>query len=213
MEKINIYFENGQLKVRIPEEHSTGRHFFLHDTYHIFKDWTEEKNVLMVPVESQWKYLIAIAKHRGYRDVVEITQDVEDYYQYQVQREKEAEQKKKIDEERKRIIESAGHRQKNGCGSCMNLEYVNAHWEEVNGERVWVGGRHYCKYALEACRYRAFDTEYEFEYYKANKYYNPPPGYNPPPFVAEPFPCAGCEFLEKANKAWEEINKEKEGNV
>ena len=209
MEKIKIYFEDGQLKIKLPKEKTEESRKFLYDAFHIFL-CSEGENVMLVQVESQWKYLIALAKHRTHRDVAEITQDVEDYYQYQERLDREKAERKRIEEQRKEAIDRANNRQHNGCQSCIHLEYVNAHWEEVNGEKVWVGGRHFCKYAMESCRYRAFDIEYEFEYYKANRYYNPTPGYNPPPFVAEPFPCAGCEYLEKANKAWEEINKEKE---
>ena len=213
MEKIKIYFDNGQLKVRIPECDSIPRHDFLYDTYHIFKEWTDEQGVMLVQVESQWKHLIAYAKRWNHAPYFELTQDVEDYYAYQVETDDKKAERKRIEEERKQAIESANNRQRRGCGMCIHLEYANAHWEEVDGVKVWVGGKHYCKYAMEVCRYKSEDVEYEFEYYKANRYYNPPPGYNPPAFVAQPFPCAGCEYLEKANKAWEDINKEKEKDV
>ena len=203
---LKVYFENGELKLQIPEEATEQRRKFLYDTYHIFKEFTADKCVMKVQVESQWKHFIAAAK----RHEIYITQEVEDYYQYQLRLDEERAERKRIEEQRERAIKSANTRQSHGCSMCEHLEYVNAHWQEVNGEKVWVAGRHYCKYAMDSCRYRASDVEYEFEYYKAHRFYNPPPGYNPPAFVAQPFPCAGCEYLEKANKAWEEINKEKE---
>lgn len=206
---MKVYFENGKLKLQIPEEATDKRRKFLYDTYYIFKEFTEEKGVMEVQVESQWKHFIAAAK----RHDLYITQEVEDYYQFQLQKEREEAERKRIEEQRKRDITAADTKQGHGCGMCIHLEYAPAHWEEVDGKKVWVAGRHYCKYAMDVCRYRALDVEYEFEYFKANRYYNPPIGYNPPAFVAKPFPCAGCEYLEKANKAWTEINKEEEKDV
>lgn len=206
---MRVYFENGQLKIKLPEEQTEQSRKFLYDTYYIFKQFTAEKGVMEVQVESQWKQLIAAAKRKG----IDITQEVEDYYQYRLRLDQEEAQRKAVEEDRKKAIQSANVRQQSGCGMCIHLEYAPAHWEEVDGKKVWVAGRHYCKHAMEVCRYRASDVEYEFEYYKANRYYNPPQGYNPPAFVAQPFPCAGCEYLEKANKAWEDINKEKEKDV
>ena len=213
MEKIKIYFEDGQMKIRIPDESSLGRYKFLHEIYPVHREWTNEKNVMYVVNESSWKYVIQVAKYASNRDTVEITQDVEDYHQYLVRVEKERAERQYRLEALKNDIEKANSKQRLGCGWCEHLEYANAHWQEVNGERVWVSGRHYCKYANSVCHYKAFDVEREFYERREAKYYNPPPGYNPPAFIAPPYPCAGCMYLEKAEKALEEINKEKEKDV
>lgn len=206
---IKLFFHDGELKFILPEGNNDKKRDFLYSIHYIFTKDEKVNGTYVVPLESRWKNVIAVAKRYG----ADITQEVEDYYQYKVRLDQEEADRNRIEEERKSAIEGANTRQRTGCGMCEYLEYANAHWEEVNGEKVWVGGKHYCKYAMEVCRYKASDVEYEFEYYKANRYYNPPPGYNPPAFVAQPYPCAGCEYLEKSNKAWEEINKEKEGNV
>ena len=213
MGKVKIYFESGQLRIRVPEEESNERQKFFYALFPIERDWVEEeKYVQYVVNESSWKLVIRIAKMESHRNFVELSQEVDDYYQYQLQADRERAERELINEQRKKAIEIADNRQHYGCGVCPHLEYVNAHWQETNGEKVWICGTHYCKYAMEKCRYNPFDVEYAFEYYKESRYYNPPPGYNPPAFVAKPYPCAGCEYLERANRAWEEINKEKEEN-
>lgn len=213
MEKVKIYFEDGQLRIRVPEEGTKERRDFFHDIFPIHREWCEVDRVQYVVNECSWLSLIKMAKYERHKAFVELSQDVEDYYLYQLQLARERAEREALEEKRREDIKRGDSVQKNGCGWCPHLAYENAHWQEVNGEKVWVHGTHYCKYAMDVCRYKADEIEYEFEYYKANRYYNPPPGYNPPAFVAKPYPCAGCEYLEKANKAWEEINKEKEGNV
>ena len=203
---MKVYFENGELKVLLPELRTEQSHKFLHDAYYVFMDWAEEKRVLVVQVESQWKQLIAIAK----RNSVELTQEVEDYYQYQVRIDAERAERKRVEEQRKQAIARGDGKQSGGCGFCEHLEYVNAHTEMVNGERVYVAGTHHCSYAMRVCRYKADELEYQFEIRKEMRNYVPTIGYNPPAFVAKPYPCAGCKYLEASDKAWAEINKEKE---
>ena len=212
MEKVKIYFEDGQLRIRVPEEKTEERRRFFYDIFPIDKEWVTKDRVMYIVNESSWALVIRIAKQERHKAFIELSQDVEDYYLYQLQLARERAEREAVEEKRREDIKRGDSVQKNGCGWCMHLAYENAHWQEVNGEKVWVHGTHYCKYAMDVCRYKADEIEYEFECNKDHRYYNPPPGYNPPAFVAKPYPCAWCEYLEKANKAWEEINKEKEGN-
>lgn len=192
---MKLYFEDGKLKFYMGEEATDERRQFLHDIYHIFRDWDNDPYTQIVQVESQYKYMIKEAKRHG----VEITQDVEDYYQYTLQKEEEERQRKAKMEAQKKAIEKGDFKQKNGCGWCEYLEYVP-------------GASHVCSYAKRACRYRQFDLDYEFEIRKEVKAFGAPI-VDDKVFIAPPYPCAGCKFLEEAVKAWEEINKEKEGNV
>jgi hypothetical protein len=115
-------------------------------------------------------------------------------------------------EAQKKAIEKGDFKQKNGCGWCEYLEYTPIRVEYVDGKKVVLGGHHTCSYAKRACRYRSFDEDYAFEVYKEVKAFGAPI-VDDKVFVAPPYPCAGCIFLEESAKAWEEINKEKEGNV
>lgn len=197
---MKLFFEDGKLKIKVAEEDTAQRRQFFYDIFHVFRDWSKTESYVMdVTLERQYKYVIAAAKRNG----VEITQDVEDYYLYELKKDKEQAQRKAQEEQRKRDILQADKRQKDGCGWCENLEYIKGHIEEIDGKRRYVPGRHYCKYAVSPCRYRADDIEYEFECYKQSKAFNEPKA-----FIASPHPCAGCMYLEKAEKAWEEINKE-----
>lgn len=204
---MKVYFESGQLKLHIGEEQTEQRRKFLYDIYYIFREW-EKGNpyTQVVQVESQYKYIIKEAKRHG----VEITQEVEDWYQYRLQIEAAERERKEKEEARKRAIENADFRQKNGCGLCEHLEYVPAHVESVNGEKKYIGGQHTCSYAERACRYRSCDIEYEFEIAKEVKAFGMPISESGRDYVAPPYPCAGCKYLEEARKAWEEINKERD---
>lgn len=206
---MKLYFEEGKLKLYIGEE-CEQRRKFLYDVYYIFREWEKGKlNTQIVQVEGQYKYIIKEAKRHN----VEITQDVEDYYQYCLEQEAfEFERKRKADEW-KRVIEQGDFKQRNGCGFCEYLEYVPAHVEYENGERKYIPGRHTCGYAKRACRYRSCDVEYEFEMYKEIKAFGTPIDPTLRNWVASPYPCAGCKYLEESTNAWEAINKEKDGNV
>ena len=214
MEKIKIYFEDGQMKIRVPDETSLGRYKFLHECSLIPKDWTEEKNVLYVYSDTWWLETIQIAKYDSNKDSVEIAQDVENYYQRRVKEIREKKERQYRLENLKTDIERADTKQKYGCGCCEYLEYVKAHWEDAgDGEWRFVSGKHLCHYVNNACRYRWSDIEYEFEIYKEVKAFGAPIDPTVKAWIAPPYPCAGCMYIEKAEKAWEEINKEKEKDV
>lgn len=200
---MRVFFEDGALKIKLPEETTERRRRFLYDIYHVMRDWDKTQSyTLVVQLESQYKYVIASAKRNG----VELTQEVEDYFVYKIQKDKEDAERRVRESARKAVIERAESKQKNGCGFCEYLEYIQGHIEEVDGRKRYIHGRHYCKHAISPCRYRAEDVEYEFECYKESKAFHEPKA-----FIAPPYPCAGCIWLEQAQKAWEEINKEKEG--
>lgn len=210
MEKIKIYFEDGQLRIRVPEEDTYERDKFFSDVFPIHREWTDEKMVQHVVNEESWMTLINIAKYERHREFVDMSQDVEDYYLYQMKCREEAKKRKELEEKRREAIEYADFRQSHGCGWCEHLTYEPAHWQDDNGKKEWVSGTHYCKYAMRPCRYKDEEVEYELYSRRAMRWYNPPQGANPPAFVARAYPCVGCMYLERANKAWEEINKEKE---
>ena len=203
---MKLFFEDGKLKIKVAEEDTAQRRQFFYDIFHIFRDWSKtERYVMDVTLEGQYKYVIAAAK----RNKIEIAQDVADFYTYQLQLEEEERQRKARDESRSAAIKTADAKQTNGCGWCEYLEYVNAHMRVVDGKKEYVSGRHYCIYAKRPARYRQEDIEYEFECMKEAKAFNEPMA-----FIAKAYPCAGCMYLEKAAKAWEEINKEwDKGNV
>lgn len=213
MEKIKIYFEDGQLRIRVPEEDTNQRDAFFHDIFYVARDWSDEKWVLCVLNEYHWMTVITVAKYERHKGFVELSQDCEDYYLYQKQLREERERRELFLEGLKNDIKVANTRQSHGCGWCEHLTYAPAHWKEENGKKEWVSGTHYCNYAMRPCRYKDEEVEYEFYEKRAMRWYNPPPGANPPAFVARAYPCVGCMYLERANKAWEEINKEKDGNV
>ena len=215
MEKVKIYFEDGQLRIRVPEEESVDRQKFFNAIFPIEREWIGKGTYVQYVVkESQWALVIRIAKGNSHCHFVEIAQEVEDYYQYYLQRKREQLEREAVKEQRKREIESANLKQQNGCGLCPHLEYVNAHWQDNGyGEKQYVNGQHFCAYAQEKCRYRWDDVEYAFEMYKEVKAFGAPIDPMVKSWVAPPYPCPGCAYLEKANKAWEEINKEKEWNV
>jgi hypothetical protein len=121
---------------------------------------------------------------------------------------KEATEKAKRVEECKRIITQAENKANNGCGWCEHLEYVMRHTEERNGEQVIIPGKHFCKYVGKACRYRAFDVEYEFESRKEARALG-----EKQEFYAPPYPIAGCAYMQDVERAWEILNKEKERDV
>lgn len=207
---MKLFFEDGKLKLFIGEEATEQRRKFLHDTYYIFRIWDEKQPYTqVVQVESQYKYLIQEAKRHG----IEIDQEVEDVYQYLIRKEEEERERVKKMEDQRKAIESAETVQERGCRWCNHLEYTPAHIEWVDGEKVYVGGRHTCSYAKRMCRYRSQDIEYEFEIRKEVRAFGKPIDDSCRDYVARPFPCVGCKYLEAARKAWEEINKEKEGNV
>jgi hypothetical protein len=207
---MKLYFEDGKLKLYIGEEATEQRRKFLHDTYYIFRDWDKEHHYTqVVQLESQYKYMIKEAKRHG----VEVTQEVEDVYQYLLRVEEEERLRKQKTETQKRAIETANAYQRKGCGLCTHLEYTPAHIEVVDGVKKYIGGRHTCSYAKRMCRYRSEDIEYEFEISKEVNAFGAPIDESCRDYIARPFPCAGCKYLEYAREAWEEINKEKEGNV
>jgi hypothetical protein len=204
---MKLYFEEGKLKLYIGEEATEQRRKFLHDTYYIFRDWDKDNPYTqIVQVEGQYKYIIKEAKRHG----VDITQDVEDYYQYLLQKEEEDRKRKARMEAQQRAIEKGDFKQTNGCGWCEYLEYTPAHIEFSVGERKYISGQHTCSYAKRACRYRSADIEYQFEISKEIKAFGAPIDESCRDYVAKPYPCAGCKYLEESRKAWEEINKERE---
>lgn len=206
---IKLFFHDGKLKFTLPEGNNDKKRDFLYGIHYIFAKDEKVDGAYVVPLENQWKNVIAVAKRYG----AKIPQEVEDYYQYQIRLDAERAERKRVEEERRQAIARGEGKQSGGCGFCEHLEYVNAHTEMVNGERVYVAGTHHCNYAMRVCRYKADELEYQFEIRKEMRNYVPTIGYKPPAFVAKPYPCAGCKYLEASNKAWEEINKEKEGNV
>ena len=211
MEKIKIYFEDGLMKIRIPEEDTIERRRFLRGLGACGRDWTEEKNVLYVLEECSWGFVAKAAHWPENINNVECSQEVEDFHQEQLRIARERVERERRIEDLKRTISWANTRQTNGCGFCEHLEYVPAHWEDLgNGEKQYVAGRHFCNYAVSPCRYRWDDIEYAFEVHKEVQAFGTPLYKVPKPWVAPPYPCAGCEHLEKAEKAWEELEKEKE---
>lgn len=215
MEKVKIYFEEGQLRIRVPKEDTLDREKFFSDIYPTERYWIGEGTYIQyVAKESQWPLVIRMAKYKGHSHFVEITKEVEDYYQYHLQRKREQEERKSINEQRKRDISVADAHLKNGCSLCPHLEFIGPHWQDsVNGEKQFVTGQHFCSYAQKLCRYRWDDVEYAFEIAKEVKAFGAPIDPAIKYWQSPPYPCAGCMYLEKAAKAWEEINKEKEGNV
>lgn len=207
---MKLYFEDGKLKLYIGEEATEQRRKFLHDTYYIFRDWDKgNRYTQVVQLESQYKYMIKEAKRHG----VEVDQEVDGIYQYILRTEEEERERQRKMEAQQRVIASANTRQSQGCGLCEYLEYTPAHIEIVDGEKKYVGGRHTCSYAKRVCRYRSEDIEYEFEISKEVHAFGAPIDGSCRDYIARPFPCVGCKYLADARKAWEEINKEKEGNV
>jgi hypothetical protein len=207
---MKLFFDDGKLKLFIGEEATEQRRALLHDTYYIFRDWDQgNRYTQVVQVEGQYKYMIKEAKRHG----VEITQEVEDFYQYTLRKEDEERERQRKMEAQQRVIENANVRQSRGCGLCEYLEYTPAHIEVVDGVKKYVSGQHTCSYAKRVCRYRSEDIEYEFEISKEVRAFGAPIDESCKDYIARPFPCAGCKYMAEARKAWEEINKEKEGNV
>lgn len=210
MKEIKIYFEDGKMKIRIPEENSIERKIFLWSLGACGRDWTEEKNVLYVLEECSWRSVANAAHWPENIKNVECSQEVEDFYQEQCRIAREKAERARRLEDLKRTISWANTKQTNGCGGCEHLTYVKAHWEDLgNGEKKYVAGRHFCNYAVSPCRYRWDDIEYAFEVHKEVQAFGVPLYKVPKPWVAPPYPCAGCEHLEKAEKAWEELEEEK----
>lgn len=108
----------------------------------------------------------------------------------QKEREKEAEEraKKLRIEELKKTVERAYDRLKYGCGWCTEIKYEF--------------GDHRCVYAGRMCRKNREEVEHEFYAKRESKITGLEPAY-----FANPYPCAGCKYIEAAQKAREELEE------
>lgn len=188
---MKLFFEDGVLKASVGESDTPQRQMYLHSTYHCTSSWEKGKTFqLFYPFEIDYMAVISAAK----KYKLDIAQDVEDFYNYRMQQAEARQEAKRKREEYKRIIQMADAKNRSGCGMCVHLSYNSK--------------RHYCEYAKSAPRYRSDEQEYAFECWKEARVLGTAPA-----FVATPYPCAGCVYMEEASRAWMEINKEREGNV
>lgn len=126
---------------------------------------------------------------------VEVSDEVYDVYKTvslaaDEERKKEEEARKAAAhiKELQETVSSAYFWLKHGCASCEHLKY----------ER----GAHRCLYADRLCRKSKEEEEYEFYARRESQITGMAPAY-----FALPYPCAGCKYIEEAQKAQEELDQ------
>lgn len=197
-EGIRVYVEDEKLKIYIGE--------YTNDRYRRqfmgFLFWCnakvdpKDKRVLFVKrfdvlerFDRSWRNIINGAKIRG----IEVTEECEQFLKNYETEERLQWQKELEEKRRQEIIQAAKNRQQDGCMLCEHLR--------------WSEGRHLCTYAARYCLYKPHDIENEVEARIEAKVLRQPVG-----FIAQAYPCEGCEYIKKAQEVLEIMKLEEQEN-
>ena len=197
-EGIRVYVEDEKLKIRIGEyRNDRERRQFIG-----FLFWCNakvdplDKTVLSVKrfdvlerFDYSWRNIINGAKIRG----IEVSEECEQFLKDFEAEERRAWQNEREQKRREEIIQAAKNRQQDGCMFCEHLK--------------WAEGRHLCTYAARYCLYKPHDIENEVEARIEAKVLRQPVG-----FIAQAYPCEGCEYIKKAQEVLEIMKLEEQEN-